>query len=64
MRRKHVLFRIVEAWVGGVTALLTGWIWMLIAVPLAEFIVFEFILEPFGLSGWYWERRSEGETTE
>lgn len=56
IRRKQVFWRIVEAWAGGIAALLTGWWWMWLTVPLAEWLLFEFILEPLGLAGSYWER--------
>jgi hypothetical protein len=68
VRRKHVFWRIVEAWVPHVIVLWywIGW-WAFLTATLCvigEWLLFEFILERFGLSGWYWERRSEGEITD
>lgn len=70
LRRRNVVSRILEGWLGGVTAATivlrvtqvhqTGMGWTILlgalAAPLVEFLVYEFLLEPLGWSGHYWER--------
>lgn len=69
VRRRHSISRIVEGYAGGLAV-----VWFLgvspwakpfaaLLAPLAEYIVFEYVLEPLGMSGSYWERApGEGET--
>ena len=54
-RRKQVAWRCVESLVGLLIVAFAGWPWVLAGL-LAEFVVYEYILEPLGLSGPYWER--------
>lgn len=66
IRRRNSISRIVEALVGGGAAILgflwLGWLGVLLAVP-AEFIYYEYLAEPAGWSGHYWERGPrDGET--
>lgn len=62
LRRRNTLARIGECCVGGLTAVLTaafapyGLFLALPAGALAEFLVYEFLLEPLGYAGHYWER--------
>lgn len=64
IRRRNVCSRIIEGLAGGLavaaipSAVWLTW-WPLACAPLAplvEFLVYEFLLEPAGLSGHYWER--------
>lgn len=61
IRRRNAISRTVEAWIGGsVAAAMAGAGWMspvagLFAIP-AEFVYYEYIAEPLGWTGHYWER--------
>lgn len=64
IRRRNVVARIIEGLGGGLAvagpvSLVVGAWWPLLLAPLAplaEFVIYEFLLEPAGLSGHYWER--------
>lgn len=53
-RRRQALFRIVETVVPAF--LITFSIWKTAAIVLGEFVLYEFLLEPVGVAGHYWER--------
>lgn len=94
IRRLHILWRVIEGYLGGVAALAAweGWlsrdftlvdrldvltmvalyppIWLCaLAAPLAEYLVYEFLLEPWAkwrvrrgkrsIAGPYWERSAQ-----
>ncbi len=69
VRRRHVLARVAESalpvagalWIAAVRP---GWLLGLTAaVVLAEFLLYELVLEPLGWAGPYWERGPrDGET--
>ena len=61
VRWRNSISRIAEGWVGGALAawLAGGGAWsplIGLAAPAAEFAVYEYVLEPLGLTGHYWER--------
>ena len=70
LRRRNSVARIVEGMVGGAASITSFVIlpfpWALVALGigvLAEFVVYEFVLEPLGWIGPYWERGPrDGET--
>ena len=63
IRRRNSISRIVEGLIGCLVTLM-GFVflpfpWVILSPGLgvlAEFIVYEFVLEPCGFSGHYWER--------
>ena len=55
-RRRQVCWRLVEVLVGLLVVLYwPSWAGVLTGL-VGEFLVYEFILEPLGLAGLYWER--------
>jgi len=60
LRRRNVLARIVESVVPAflVLVFLVGLdaFWLVLFIVLGEFLLYELVLEPWGLSGHYWER--------
>ena len=60
LRRRNLVFRIIESSVGILIAIGVTYGWGLpigvIVGVMGEFLVYEFILEPAGLAGPYWER--------
>lgn len=60
LRRRNLAGRVFEALVGGGAAIGGAWVWGwpagLLLAPLAEFVVYEFLLEPLGWAGHYFER--------
>ena len=67
VRRRHSISRIAESYVPALAILLIlghGWMsfaWAA-AITLGEFLLYEWVLEPVGLAGYYWERAArEGE---
>ena len=61
-RRKQVLFRSVESLIGLLIVAFLGWKFIPLGL-LAEFLLYEFVLEPFKLAGPYWERTAVEGTT-
>ena len=68
VRRRHSLSRIIEGYIGGLAVVwflgVSPWAKPFVALlaPLAEYLVFEYVLEPLGIAGHYWERAAgEGE---
>lgn len=69
VRRRYLLWRIVEEWAGG-AAVGVGVLWRLdrladswwqapawaLLTPVVTFVVYEFLLEPLGAAGHYYER--------
>lgn len=60
VRRRHILGRIAETWVPcvAILPLVAGW-WALALAPvivIGELVVYEFVTEPLGWTGPYWER--------
>lgn len=60
VRRRHSASRIVEGYAPAflvLTILGVRWAWAWAgAIVLGEFLVYEWVLEPLGLAGFYWER--------
>lgn len=54
-RFRNSFFRVVESLVGLGLVYLVPTPWMILVALLAEFLFFE-VIEPFGLTGYYWER--------
>lgn len=60
VRRRHIIGRIAETWVpsAAILSLVAGW-WALALAPaivIGELAMYEFVLEPLGWTGHYWER--------
>jgi hypothetical protein len=61
VRRKHSISRILETLIP--VAIITRSWWMPIVIVVGEWMLYEWILEPIGWSGPYWERGpADGET--
>lgn len=59
-RRRQVCWRLVEVLVGLLVVFyLPTWQGVLAGLA-SEFLVYEFLLEPLGLAGYYWERGPRG----
>lgn len=63
VRRRHVLARLLEcgaaAVSAGVVVFTAGWYGLFLAPivgTFVDFLVFEYITEPLGWAGYYWER--------
>ena len=55
-RRRNAAFRVVESLIGLLVVWLMPSLVGVLAGLIAEVLLFEIILEPFGLAGYYWER--------
>ena len=68
VRRRHVIARIAETYIPATIVLAlgdAGWwsfAWAVVVV-IGELVVYEFVIEPLGWTGYYWERGPrDGET--
>ena len=67
VRRRHSLSRIVEGYIPAALVLtILGVRWAFAwagLVVLGEFLLYEWVLEPLGLAGYYWERGPRDDET-
>ena len=54
VRRKHSISRILETFIPAISV--TFSFWKAALIVLGEFLLYEWILEPLGYTGYYWER--------
>ena len=67
VRRIHSISRIIEGYVPAFIILTIlgvrwafAWAWLIV---LGEFLLYEWLLEPLGLTGYYWERGPRNDET-
>ena len=67
VRRRHSISRILEGYIPAFIILtILGIPWALMwagLIVLGEFLLYEWLLEPLGLTGYYWERGPRDDET-
>ena len=67
VRRRHSISRIIEGYTPAYVVLIIlgvnyAFMWAALIV-LGEFLLYEWLLEPFGFTGYYWERGPRDDET-